>query len=185
MHRNREKIALINSVPQSSTNPNLTSLHPRTDTPLKKSMTTTMTRLFFTPFVVFCCLLVPTLALAQDGHVFGGFYNVTGTMAVGEDIAFTLSIELFNYGEEDVNYGTVYLIDPLNTADTYATVTAIYLPGHADTDLTVDATIPAWLYHQWKQGAGPHLVIDFQDSTGNQIRREIELSREFIEEVSL
>ena len=183
MHRNRVIFELIHSPFQPSAIIIVRSfLHSRTGTSLKKTMTSTMTKQFFTAFVVCCCLLflAPAPALAQEGNEFAGAYDLSGVSATSDSYLVTLDLEFKNYGVSDVNYGTLTLEDSLLSEGGYLTypavyLPAVYLPAGSRVRLTWNVVVPAHLYQEWQKGLPPHLSLQYQAADGNSYSRRISL----------
>lgn len=117
-----------------------------------------------------------TLSLSgADGRDFAGFYEATDVVDNGDEtVTLTFTADVFNYSDSDVAAAVVVLADSL-FFDEYASAPDIWLADREKVRIQGSVTVPLREYEQWQQGASPFLFIEYSDSSGNTLRRSIEL----------
>jgi hypothetical protein len=115
---------------------------------------------------------------AKNGRDFAGFYDLTQVSDLGESFQVNFSVRLFNFGDSDVEGGTLTLVDPLRPKKSYGAFQAVSVRQRERVrinDLIV--TVPRREYERWRQGGPPALQIEFTAADGTPVRRRVELSR--------
>ena len=115
---------------------------------------------------------------ATDGRDFAGFYALSNVADLGTDYRVTLTVRVFNYSDADVSGATVTLQDSFQTdADYGAYPGTISIPDRESVRLSADFTVPREEYDRWQSGDTPRLRMDYQNNSGNAVRRIIELAQ--------
>lgn len=125
-----------------------------------------------------CLLCAPiSVGYAADGRDFAGFYDVSNVTDLGDTVPvrLTLSVCLFNYSDADVANAAVTLLGNVNPLDNYGSFSVVSIPVGGSVALSQDVTIPKEEYTFWQNGGSPALWIAYQDASGNDTQRRVEL----------
>ena len=114
--------------------------------------------------------------LSKAGRDFTGHYEVSDVQDLGLDVAFTLSVRIFNLSDSDVNGATITLEDSVLVGSTYTTFPTTAIPAGSNVRLDGAITIPHSEYDLWQAGGTPHMEIEFRSAQGETIHRLIEMS---------
>jgi hypothetical protein len=114
--------------------------------------------------------------LSKAGRDFTGNYEVSDVNDLGLDVAFTLSVRIFNLSESDVNGATITLEDSVLVGNTYTTFPTTAIPSGASAKLNAAVTLPHSEYDLWQAGGTPHIEIEFRNARGETVHRLIEMS---------
>ena len=127
---------------------------------------------------ILALILIPaaTPLLSKPGRYFTGHYQVSDVQDLGLDVAFTLSVQIFNLSESDVNGATITLEDSVLVGNTYTTFPSTAIPAGASVTLSTAVTLPHSEYDLWQAGGTPHIELEFQNAQGESVHRLIEMS---------
>jgi len=114
---------------------------------------------------------------AVDGRDFAGFYDVTNPTDLGNGSEqVTLAVQVFNYSGADVSNTTITLQDSVNLGTDFGSYTGTNSIVQDDSVvLSGNFNISQEEFTRWQNGGAPSLRIDYQDASGNPVRRSIEL----------
>ena len=130
------------------------------------------------PVALVFCLALATIGYlaAKDGRDFAGFYDISETTDLGEQMKVTLTIRVFNYSGADVFGTKITLEDSLLTGEALGSFAALVdIKGKESVKVNDIFYVPQREYDQWQEGGTPRLRVDYKDSAGKDIRRPIEL----------
>ncbi len=114
---------------------------------------------------------------ATDGRDFAGFYAVSNVADLGTDYRVTLTVRVFNYSDADVSGATVTLQDSFLIDTDYGTFPGtISIPDRDSVRISANFTVSRAEYDSWQSGGTPRLRVDYQNNSGNAVRRTIELA---------
>ncbi len=128
--------------------------------------------------IVVCLLLCAALtSLATDGRDFAGFYDVSNVTDLGDTVRVTLTVRVLNYSDADVSGATVTLQDSFLIDTDYGTFPGtISIPDRDSVRISANFTVSRAEYDSWQSGGTPRLRVDYQNNSGNAVRRTIELA---------
>ncbi len=122
-------------------------------------------------------LIAATLASAEEGRDFAGFYGLSNVVDLGEEVAATFTLEIFNYSGADVTSATVTVENFLLPGEMYASFMPVDIPYRQNAQLVQAVlVIPPWEYDNWQNGGSPNVQISFTDAAGNMVVRGVELT---------
>ncbi|MFZ0279871.1 MAG: hypothetical protein WA254_16865 [Candidatus Sulfotelmatobacter sp.] len=134
---------------------------------------------FCLPALVLCLAIA---AQAGSAHKFSALYQILSVREHGDDVEVQVSLNVFNHSGANVTGAKITLVSSLMTVAAGPVpdwekeeipFTNVTLPFNAHVKTVVPPLvgsfrIPADEYEQWKKGAGPNFVIDYQDAAGEQ-----------------
>jgi len=133
-------------------------------------------RLSIASFLVLFLISAGTPLLSKPGRDFTGHYEVSDVKDLGLDVAFTLSVRIFNLSENDINGATITLEDSVLIGNAYTTFPTTAIPAGSNVSLTGPITVPHSEYDLWQAGGTPRMEIEFRNAQGDTIHRLIEMS---------
>ena len=139
-------------------------------------MSRALKRLSIATFLAVFLTSAGTPLLSKAGRDFTGHYEVSDVNDLGLDVAFTLSVRIFNLSENDVNGATITLEDSVLVGNAYTTFPTMAIPAGSNVSLTGTITIPHSEYDLWQAGGTPRMDIEFRNAQGETIHRLIEMS---------
>ena len=123
-----------------------------------------------------------TVAWAENGRDFAGFYSVTDVTILGEEVQIAFEVEIMNYSGADVTDVNVVLDKSFPRKEPYATFRYVSIPYRQGVMLKESILIlPRSEYDQWLKGAFPRVYIEDVTEQGTLIRRSVELTPLFVE----
>jgi hypothetical protein len=117
------------------------------------------------------------IASAEGGRDFAGRYAISNIVESDHLASATLTVRFFNYTGADIKEAHLLLIDPLGHSETELAVN-LRLGNHSHKKIRTDVSVTASELHRWQKGSSPQLVLEYQDDSGQEIRRAIELLKE-------
>ncbi len=132
------------------------------------------------PFALLGALIVALMWVspghAVDGRDFAGFYDVTNPIDLGNGTEqVTLAVQVFNYSGVDVSNATITLRDTVDLGTDFGSYTGpISILQDNAVVLSGNFNISQDEYARWQNGGAPSLRIDYQDASGNPVRRQVE-----------
>ena len=126
--------------------------------------------------LVTAVLLLPIAGLAKEGRDFAGFYNVSNVVEQGDQMVFTLQVNLFNHSDADLKQAVVTL-----RASHPAAALAQFQPvklwrNHGEVKLSQQVVIPRHEFELWKKGTQPALFVVYHDANGQRWERFAQVS---------
>jgi len=131
-----------------------------------------------------CAVLLTQFALpaqASGGRDFAGVYSLSEATPLGDQVRVTFSARIFNYSDSDVIGATVTLKGSGAPKAGFAAFHDIPLRDRESVRLSQEITVPAREYQLWKMGHTPSLVVQYRNSSGDQVSA-VELRRGFVGE---
>lgn len=116
-------------------------------------------------------------ALAADGRDFSGFYDLSNVTDLGETLAVTLTLEIFNHLNADV-YDVMLTVLP--STEPEAGLTSMELPyigSRESTRLSGEFILAKEEHSRWQQGISPMVRIEFNRAAGGRERKFVEIAR--------
>jgi hypothetical protein len=143
-------------------------------------------------FCVFClALCLAAVTLAKDGRDFAGFYAVTNVHDLGDPqdtsiaadrnatVELTLTVQVQNNSDLGDLKGPVLALLGAGTHLELGRFTPIkLLPAGRDVIVSGQFTVTREEFKIWSvRGAGPKVVMIYQDPSGRTLRQTVQLSR--------
>jgi hypothetical protein len=122
-------------------------------------------------------LVLPTSGVAKDGHDFSGIYSVTQVTEQQDEMVVSLSLQLFNHSDSDIQKAVVVLRPTLPSPDAIGNFRTVKLwRNRGEVRLTQEFTISRLEYDRWQQNGQPQLFVSYRDASGNQWERFVQVA---------
>ena len=115
-------------------------------------------------------------ASADEGRDFSAFYDLGEATEMGDEVAVSVTLEIFNHSPADVHDANLILEDELLLDEQYGTAWAGFLGSHESVTASAELVVPLWVYEGWLDGLPPTVTIEFTDAAGDLERTFVELA---------
>ncbi len=124
----------------------------------------------------FASLVGITVALAEEGRNFAGFFSVTDVVSGVDEVTVSLKLEVMNFSGGDVSNATVRMAQFLGTELLYESLTTIDI-AYRDLAMVAEPVlvVPRQDYEHWLQGGLPITNINYTDHNGSPRSAGVEL----------
>ena len=114
-------------------------------------------------------------ASAKNGRDFAGFYNVSNVVDQGNQVAFTLRVQVFNHSDADVKQAVLTLREsPGGELGAFQPVKL--WRNHGEVRLTQQFVVPKHEFERWHKGSQPALMVVYRDAQGQRYDRFVQVS---------
>lgn len=125
--------------------------------------------------VVSLGLVLAIGASAKNGRDFAGFYNVSNVVDQGNQVAFTLRVQVFNHSDADVKQAVLTLREsPGGELGAFQPVKL--WRNHGEVRLTQQFVVPKHEFERWHKGSQPALMVVYHDAQGQRYDRFVQMS---------
>jgi hypothetical protein len=121
--------------------------------------------------------LAPISAMAKNGHEFSGFYSVDQITEQEDQLVISLSVQLFNYSQSDIQGAVITLRPTLPSPHAIGSFRTVKLwRDQGEVRMTRQFTISRLEYDRWQQNGQPQLFVAYRDADGNKWERFVQVA---------
>jgi len=130
----------------------------------------------FTAVLAIAAIMTAALSMAKDGRDFAGFYKIANVAESGGRIELTLTLQIYNYSDADLNQAVVAVHASNPGTEVLATFAPVELwRKGSDAILTQTISIPKDEYDRWTHDQ-PAITITYSDADRQEWQRTAQLS---------
>lgn len=115
-------------------------------------------------------------AAAKNGRDFAGFYSVSNVVDQGNQVAFTLRVQVFNHSDADVKQPMLTLRESPGRALGAFQPVKLWR-NHAELRLSQQFVVPKREFERWHTGSQPALMVVYRDAQGQRYDRFVQMSK--------
>ncbi|MGA9506982.1 MAG: hypothetical protein WBV31_21250 [Terriglobales bacterium] len=117
------------------------------------------------------------IALASNGPLVTGSYQVVQNTSLGPQAEIKMRIHLVNHGALSLFIQRMTLRDISRPSKGGTSACAVTLPAHASADTTQEFTIPRSEYEQWQKGLRPRFILGLSGPGNRKSTAVVRLDR--------